>query len=87
MPLKRSRMAPLDCDLDPAPASLLHLPDAAILGVLRNLDATSLVALEQTARYFTRRDPTSHLPLTEHIARELVLSDCGGDVDTASRFR
>ena len=69
------------------PISLLQLPDSAILGVLRCLDASSLVALDHTARYFTRKDPVSHMPLTEHIARELVVADCGGDADAAARFR
>ena len=70
-----------------APTSLLHLPGAAVLEVLRNLDARSLAALEQTAHVFSRRDPVTRLPLTEHIARQLVLRGCGGDAEAAERFR
>ena len=66
-------------------ASLLSLPDAAVLEVLRKLDGRSLVMLGCTARYFGRRDPASRLPLTEAVAREALLADC--TPEQAERFR
>ena len=75
-----------DMDIDCGPLSLLHLPDTAIVEVLRNLDAKSMVSLEQTASYFHKKDPVSRLPMTEHIAREMVLRDCGA-MEQATRFR
>lgn len=67
--------------------SLLQLPDGPLLGVLRNLDATSLANLERTAKFFNRKDSVSKLPLTEHIAREQVIDRCDGDEAVAARFR
>lgn len=73
-------------DIDFGPMSLLQLPDTAIVEVMRNLDAKSMVCLEQTASYFHRKDPVSRLPLAEHIAKEAVMQSCS-TLEHASRFR
>lgn len=78
-----------DCSPCPRPAeppSLLALPDAAILEVMRHLDGRSLVALERSASYFTRTDPVTLLPLGEHVARETLLQLAGTEAE-AERFR
>lgn len=66
---------------------LLTLPPLPILEVLRRLNARSLVALQQTNSYFSRKEPGSRLPLLEHVAREKVLALAGGDPAQAQRFR
>lgn len=67
--------------------SLLQLPDATLIAILGNLDAVTLVALDQSCKFFTRKDSVSRLALTEHIAREQVISRCQGDEAAAQRFR
>jgi len=67
--------------------SLLQLPDTALISILQNLDASSLIAISQTSRYFSRKVPVTLLPLTEHVARRQVLDRCSGDVEAATRFR
>ncbi len=68
-------------------AGLLSLPPLTVLQVLRNLDGPSLVALEQTNSYFSRKEPGSRLPLVEHVARQAVLHRCNGSHADAERFR
>jgi hypothetical protein len=85
MATDKRRMQP--CIDPPGGRSLLQLPDETLLGIMRNLDATSLVSLERTAKFFTRKDSVSKLALTEHVARELVIDRCDGDEATARRFR
>ena len=65
---------------------LLELPDAAVLHVLRHLDARSLLMLELAGSrdYLCRRQPSSRLPLLESVAREAVRALCGPQAD---RFR
>ena len=66
--------------------SLLQLPDGCIQHVLQQLDARSLVALQQTCTYFSRREPSTRLPLVEHVARAQVQQLCSSLQD-AARFR
>lgn len=66
--------------------SLLQLPDNAILEVLRHLDARSLVHVEQTNSYFSRKEPSSRLTLVEAVAREAVQRLCCSN-SQAERFR
>lgn len=68
-------------------AGLLSLPPLTVLQILRNLDGPSLVALEQTNSYFSRKEPGSRLPLVEHVARKAVLHRCNGSHADAERFR
>lgn len=82
---KRTRMQPFTTESQGQ--SLLQLPDATLEAILRNLDASSLVSLEQTSKFFTRKDSVSKLALTEHIAREQVIDRCHGDEEVAKRFR
>ena len=65
----------------------MQLPDATLGAIFSHLDASSLVALAQTCKYFVRKDSASKLQMTEHIAREQVLLRCGGNEDLAHRFR
>ena len=81
---KRTRMQSLT---ESSTQSLLQLPDATLIAILQNLDATTLVSLEQTCKFFTRKDSVSRLALTEHIAREQVIARCHGDEVAAQRFR
>ena len=71
----------------PPSASLLHLPDTALVNVLSNLDASGLASISRASRYFVRKDPVTGLPLTEHIARQQVISRCEGNEDAARRFK
>ncbi|KAH7617085.1 hypothetical protein Ndes2526B_g07675 [Nannochloris sp. 'desiccata'] len=82
---KRTRMQPFT--IESQGQSLLQLPDATLENILRNLDASSLVSLEKTSKFFTRKDFFSKLALTEHIAREQVIARCNGDEEVAKRFR
>lgn len=82
---KRTRMQPLT--IESQGQSLLQLPNATLENILRNLDASSLVSLGQTSKFFTSKDSVSKLALTEHIARELVIERCNGDEELAKRFR
>ena len=85
MTTKRGRMPTAVPD---APmASLLHLPDTALVAVLSNLDAAGLSSIAQASRYFVRKDPVTGLPLTQHIARQQVISRCDGSEDAARRFK
>jgi len=82
---KRTRMQPFT--IESQGQSLLQLPDVTLENILRNLDASSLVSLEETSKFFTRKDSVSKLALTEHIAREQVIDRCNGDEEVAKRFR
>ena len=81
---KRTRMQSFT---ETSTQSLLQLPDATLVAILRNLDAATLVSLEQSCKFFTRKDSVSRLALTEHIALEQVIRRCQGDKAAAQRFR
>jgi hypothetical protein len=84
--LLNSMKGTLKTSMDTRSFTLLELPDAAVLHVLRHLDARSLAMLELAGSrdYLCRREPTSRLPLLEAVAREAVRSLCGPQAD---RFR
>jgi hypothetical protein len=82
---KRTRMQPFT--IESQGQSLLSLPEATLEAILSNLDASSLVSLSQTSKFFNRRDSVSKHALTEHIARDQVIDRCNGDEAVAKRFR
>lgn len=66
--------------------SLQVLPPLIWLEVLRKLDSRSLVAIQATNSYFSKREGPHRLPLVESVAREACETVCG-DTATAQRFR
>jgi hypothetical protein len=83
---KRQRAEMTQEDSETSVFGLLSLPDHAVVEVMRHLDARSLVQLQQTAQYFSRKDPVTRLPLTDHIALLRLQQLCRSN-EEASRFR
>lgn len=66
---------------------LLALPYAILRHICTKLDARSLAQLEVTAPIFAARaDGISRLPLTEDVARQVLIERCGS-LEHAERWR